>query len=71
MIVMILKIVLAFFLPPAAAFWQARLGLQFWINLVLTIIGWLPGIIHALWLILRNRPKKTEPSKGSPSPAKG
>jgi uncharacterized membrane protein YqaE (UPF0057 family) len=65
MIVLILKIIVAFLLPPAAAFWQARLGLQFWINLVLTIIGWLPGVIHALWLILRSRPKKAEPSKAS------
>lgn len=65
MIVLILKIIVAFFLPPAAAFWQARLGLQFWINLVLTIIGWLPGIIHALWLILRNRSKEAAPSKES------
>jgi len=65
MIVLILKIVLAFILPPAAVFWQSKIGLQFWINLVLTIIGWLPGIIHALWLILRSRPKEAEPSKAS------
>jgi uncharacterized membrane protein YqaE (UPF0057 family) len=66
MIGVILKIVLAFILPPAAVFWQARLGLQFWINLILTILGWLPGVIHALWLILRSRPKPAKPSKDSP-----
>jgi uncharacterized membrane protein YqaE (UPF0057 family) len=66
-----LKIVLCFVLPPAAVFWQSRLGLQFWINLVLTIIGWIPGVIHALWVILRNRPKPAEPAKASPSPAEG
>jgi uncharacterized membrane protein YqaE (UPF0057 family) len=66
MIVLILKIVLAFFLPPAAVFWQSRLGLQFWINLILTLIGWLPGVIHALWVILRNRSKPAQPAKASP-----
>jgi uncharacterized membrane protein YqaE (UPF0057 family) len=44
---------------------QARLGIHFWINIILTILGWIPGVIHALWLVLRSRPKKAEPSKGS------
>ena len=27
------------------------LFLQFWINILLTILGWLPGVIHAWWII--------------------
>lgn len=26
---------------------------DFWINLLLTILGFLPGSIHALWIMLR------------------
>ena len=25
-----------------------------WLNVLLTILGYLPGIIHALWVILRH-----------------
>ena len=31
------------------------LSTQFWLNLLLTLLGWLPGSIHALWLILADR----------------
>jgi len=54
---LVLKIILSVFLPPAAAFWQVRLSVHFWVNLVLTLLAWLPGIIHALWLVLRERYK--------------
>lgn len=49
------KIILAILLPPAAALWQVGLGVHFWLNLVLTLIAWIPGMVHALWLIFRDR----------------
>ncbi len=48
----VLKVILAILLPPVAAFLQVGLGAHFWINVLLTILGWLPGAIHALWLVL-------------------
>jgi uncharacterized membrane protein YqaE (UPF0057 family) len=27
------------------------LGGQFWINVLLTLLGYIPGIIHAIWVI--------------------
>jgi len=51
----ILKIVLAIILPPVAAYLQVKLTKHFWINLILTIIGVVPGIIHALWLVLTDQ----------------
>lgn len=48
----ILKIILAILLPPVAAFLQVGLGLHFWLNILLTILGVLPGQIHAIWLIV-------------------
>ncbi len=48
----IIKIVLAILLPPVAALLQVGLGLHFWLNILLTILGWLPGQIHAIWLIV-------------------
>ena len=54
---LVLKIIVAILLPPAAAFWQVRFSLHFWVNLGLTLITWVAGIVHALWLILRVRYK--------------
>jgi uncharacterized membrane protein YqaE (UPF0057 family) len=50
----VLRIVLAIFLPPVAAFLTVGLGLQFWLNLILTLFFFLPGVIHALWLVVNN-----------------
>ena len=51
----LLKIILAIFLPPVAAYLQVGLTTHFWINLALTLIGGIPGIIHAFWLIFSGR----------------
>jgi hypothetical protein len=28
-------------------------GKQFWINLLLTILGYIPGVVHAVWVIAK------------------
>ncbi len=53
----VVKIVLAIILPPVAAFMQVGVSTHFWINIVLTILGGIPGIIHALWLVLTDKKK--------------
>ena len=42
-----LTIILNILLPPLAVFMKHGLGTTFLLNLVLTIIGWIPGVIHA------------------------
>ncbi len=49
----IVRILLAILLPPLGVFLQVGLGLQFWLNVLLTLLGYLPGIVHAVWIILR------------------
>lgn len=39
--------ILAIFIPPLAVGLTSGVGKEFWIDLVLTIIGWIPGIIYA------------------------
>ncbi len=51
----LLKIVLAIVLPPVAAFMQVGIGMHFWLNIVLTILGVVPGMIHAVWLIAKHK----------------
>ncbi len=47
----IVKIVLAVILPPLGVFLEVGLGKHFWINIVLTLLGFIPGIIHAVYII--------------------
>lgn len=51
----ILKIILAIFLPPVAAFMQVGISTHFWINIALTLLGGIPGMIHAIWLVATNQ----------------
>ena len=53
--VFILKIILAIFLPPVAAYLQVKVTTHFWINIALTLIGGIPGVLHALWLVLTDQ----------------
>ncbi len=47
----ILLIILSILLPPLAVFLKAGAGKHLIINLVLCIFFYLPGILHALWLV--------------------
>lgn len=49
----VLKILLAIFLPPVGVFMEVGLGMHFWLNILLTMLGYIPGIIHAVYIILR------------------
>ncbi|WP_375462561.1 YqaE/Pmp3 family membrane protein [uncultured Methylobacterium sp.] len=52
----LIRILLAIFLPPIAVLVTSGIGLQFLLNIVLSLLGWLPGTVHALWLMNRDRP---------------
>ncbi|MDA3881148.1 MAG: YqaE/Pmp3 family membrane protein [Prolixibacteraceae bacterium] len=47
----ILKIIFAVILPPLGVFLEVGITKHFWINILLTILGFIPGIIHAVWVI--------------------
>lgn len=49
----IIRIICAIILPPLGVFLQVGLGLHFWINILLTLLGYIPGIVHAIWIIAR------------------
>ncbi len=43
----LITIILNILLPPLAVFTKHGLGGTFLISVILTIIGWIPGVIHA------------------------
>lgn len=47
----ILRIILSVIIPPVGVFLQVGLTAQFWINIVLTLLGYIPGLVHAIWII--------------------
>lgn len=44
-----LRLLVTIVLPPLRVFLQEGLGKHFWINVVLTVFGYVPGLIHAVW----------------------
>lgn len=49
----LLLVIIAILLPPLAVFlYEGEINKNFWINLLLTLLLYIPGLIHALILIL-------------------
>ncbi len=49
----IVLIILALLLPPVAVFLKVGAGKDLLINIVLCLFFWIPGILHAIWLITK------------------
>lgn len=48
-----LRIIIAILLPPLGVFLQVGIGKHFWINILLTLLGYIPGIVHAVYIIAK------------------
>ncbi|KAF0454162.1 UPF0057-domain-containing protein [Gigaspora margarita] len=59
----ILLMVLAFFLPPLGVCLkkQGCCDADFCINIILTLIGFIPGVLHAFWIIYKYRDEVLDP----------
>ncbi|AQL06374.1 Hydrophobic protein LTI6A [Zea mays] len=51
--VTLVRLVLAIILPPLGVFLKHGLKIEFWICLLLCFFGYLPGVIYAVWVIIR------------------
>lgn len=47
----VIRIIIAILIPPLGVFLQVGIGAQFWINILLTILGYIPGLVHAIYII--------------------
>ncbi|MCQ0090980.1 YqaE/Pmp3 family membrane protein [Roseovarius sp. M141] len=52
----LIRIIVAILLPPLGVFLQVGLGKHFWINILLTLLGYIPGIVHAVYIIASRGP---------------
>jgi uncharacterized membrane protein YqaE (UPF0057 family) len=48
----LLMILLALFIPPLAVALRLGLSTHLFVNIVLTILGVLPGSVHAIWVLI-------------------
>ncbi|MFM2061821.1 MAG: hypothetical protein RLZZ507_1491 [Cyanobacteriota bacterium] len=48
------RLLLGLFLPPVGVFLTVGVSPALIINILLTLLGWLPGSIHALWVITKH-----------------
>ena len=48
----LLKMLCSVFVPPLGVFLQVGFGVHFWLNLLLTLFGYFPGLAHAFYVIL-------------------
>jgi uncharacterized membrane protein YqaE (UPF0057 family) len=50
----IIRIICAIVLPPLGVFLQTGFSAQLAINILLTLLGYIPGIVHAIWIIAKD-----------------
>jgi uncharacterized membrane protein YqaE (UPF0057 family) len=50
----ILRLILSILVPPLGVFLTIGIRGAFWLNILLTLLGYLPGIIHAVWIIAKH-----------------
>lgn len=49
----LLLIIIAILLPPVAVFLKKGAGKDLVINIVLCLLFFIPGLIHAIWLVTK------------------
>ncbi|KAI8391434.1 uncharacterized protein BYT42DRAFT_556849 [Radiomyces spectabilis] len=62
-------------LPPLGVFLMKGCTADFWINICLTILGYLPGHLHAFYVMIKKREQQTPYVAGggytAPPPGQG
>jgi len=49
----LIRIILTVIIPPLGVFMTVGLGKHFWLNILLTLLGYLPGVVHAVYIIAK------------------
>lgn len=47
----LLRIILLVIIPPVGVFLKVGFGGHFWLNLLLTLLAYFPGLVHAIWVV--------------------
>jgi len=52
----VIRVILSILLPPLGVFLQVGIGFHFWLNILLTLLGYIPGLVHAIYIIAKVGP---------------
>ena len=47
----VFRILLSIILPPVGVFLEVGFTKHFWINILLTLFGYIPGVVHAVYIV--------------------
>ncbi|CAN1164005.1 Low temperature-induced protein lt101.2 [Linum perenne] len=47
-----IEVILAVLLPPVGVFLRYGCGVEFWIDVLLTMFGYIPGIVYAIYVLV-------------------
>lgn len=61
------RILLGIIVPPVGVFLTYGVGPTLLINILLTLLGWVPGSIHAVWAITKHDEKIAAENLNRPS----
>ncbi len=56
----LIRILLGILLPPVGVFLAYGFSTTLLINIALTFLGWIPGVIHAIWAIAKSEEKANQ-----------
>ncbi|XP_023642861.1 hydrophobic protein RCI2A [Capsella rubella] len=48
-----IEILLAIMLPPVGVFLRFGCGMEFWLSLLLTFLGFIPGLVYAIFVLTK------------------
>lgn len=61
----LLRLILGIVLPPLGVFLTFGVGPTLVINILLTLLGWVPGSIHAVWAIAKHEEQMASIDRGA------
>ncbi len=56
----LLQVILGILVPPLGVYLATGFSSALLFNILLTVLGWLPGSIHAVWVIAKQAEKQGE-----------
>lgn len=56
----LIRLLLCILLPPVGIFLTYGVSSTLVINILLTLLGWVPGIIHAVWAFAKHEEKLSQ-----------
>ena len=56
----LLQIILGIIVPPVGVFLATGVSSALFFNILLTLLGWIPGSIHAVWVISKQSEQASE-----------